>query len=179
LSTELNEEQKIKAEYEMKILELENQKSMLKERIAELDFRLENTEDGSSVNMQNKRLELRIKELESKIDIDLTTKSRVDGQINRFKSEIEKLKTEISFLRAKDDQSQETLKKMKQKLQDLREQHQTMTYREQETNNKFKDMEKRMNDSNQKLQSDLRFAQQRIADLQMAIENETDVVSER
>jgi len=178
--SELNDEQKLRAESEMKITELEGQKTVLKERIAELDMRLVNTEDGSSVSMQNKLLELRVKELESKIDIDLTARSRQDGQINRFKTEIEKLKSEIQFLRAKDDQSAETLKKTKAKLNEMREEHQTMSYREQEANNKLKDLEKRMHDNNQKLQSDLKFAQQRILDLKMAIENETDdVVSER
>lgn len=77
---QLNSEQMAISDYELKISELESEKSSLKEQIAELSARLENVESmgDSSASLLNKRLELRTKELESRLEFEQTTRARVE-----------------------------------------------------------------------------------------------------
>ena len=77
---QLNSEQMAISDYELKISELEGEKSNLKEQIAELTARLENVESmgDSSASLLNKRLELRTKELESRLEFEQTTRARVE-----------------------------------------------------------------------------------------------------
>lgn len=64
---QLSVEQSALAEYEIKISELESERNSMKEQIIELTARLDNIESmgDSNSNLQNKRLELRTKELVS------------------------------------------------------------------------------------------------------------------
>ena len=51
------------------------------------------------VNAHQNRLELKIKELESKLELEQTTRSRMETQINRLKEGIEKINLECDLLR--------------------------------------------------------------------------------
>lgn len=60
------------------LMSLEQEKSTLKEHVAELTARLDSLEtDTKSVHTQ-KRMELKLKELESRLDLELTSKSRLE-----------------------------------------------------------------------------------------------------
>ena len=50
---------------------------------------------------QHQRLELKIKELETKLELEQTTRGRMETQINRLKEAIEKLNHECDSLRVK------------------------------------------------------------------------------
>ena len=50
---------------------------------------------------QHQRLELKIKELETKLELEQTTRGRMDTQISRLKEAIEKLNHECDSLRVK------------------------------------------------------------------------------
>ena len=50
---------------------------------------------------QHQRLELKIKELETKLELEQTTRGRMDTQICRLKEAIEKLNHECDSLRVK------------------------------------------------------------------------------
>ena len=50
---------------------------------------------------QHQRLELKIKELETKLELEHTTRGRMETQINRLKEAIEKLNHECDSLRVK------------------------------------------------------------------------------
>ena len=50
---------------------------------------------------QHQRLELKIKELESKLELEKTTRGRMETQITRLKEGIEKINHECDSLRVK------------------------------------------------------------------------------
>ncbi|CRL01848.1 CLUMA_CG015407, isoform A [Clunio marinus] len=174
---QLTAEQSTITEYEIKISELESEKNSLKEQISELTSRLENFESigDSSSNLHNKRLELRTKELESRLEFEQMTRARLEVQQNRLKDSIEKAQNEIAQFRTKEAHAQEALKKTQKSLRELRDEFHVISNREQEGVTKRKDLEKRLETSEAEAvsaRSDLRLALQRIADLQQAMDGE-------
>ncbi|XP_063697134.1 unconventional myosin-XVIIIa isoform X2 [Culicoides brevitarsis] len=180
---QLNAEQAAITEYELRITELESEKSSLKEQIAELNTRLENMESmgDSSAHLTNKRLELRTKELESRLEFEQTTRARLEVQVNRHKEAVEKANAEMSIVKAKEMAAQDQLKKAQKSLRELRDEFHTISNREQEVNMKRKDLEKRLEAAEAEAatcRQDLRLAMQRISDLQQAMEADDDSPSE-
>lgn len=181
---QLNSEQMTITEYDFKIQELEAEKNSLKEQIAELTARLENVESmgDPGASLQNKRLELRTKELESRLEFEQTTRARLEIQSNRHKEAVERAQSEISQVKVKEMQIQEALKKSQKSLRELREEFHSLSSREQESISKRKDLEKRIESVEAEAASarnDLRLALQRIADLQQAMEEGDSEPSDR
>ena len=54
----------------------------------------------------SRRLEMKIREMESKLELELTTRSRLDTQITRLKEMIEKLTREGEEARIREQSSQ-------------------------------------------------------------------------
>lgn len=100
------------------VSELETERNTLKEQIAELNAKLESIENAgdASSNLIAKRLELRSKELESKLDLEQTTRSRLEVQIARLKETLEKLQTELANSRTKEQQSQDQIRKTQRNM---------------------------------------------------------------
>ncbi|XP_055629703.1 uncharacterized protein LOC129770721 isoform X5 [Toxorhynchites rutilus septentrionalis] len=172
---QLSSEQAIIADYEIKISELETEKKSLKEQISDLTSRLENVENisDSSSSIQLKRLELRTKELESRLEFEQATRARMEIQLNRHKDSIEKAQSEMNQTRNKEIHAQEALKKAQKTIRELREELHSITNKEHESVVKRKDLEKRLESVEAEAASaraDLRLALQRIADLQQAME---------
>ena len=82
-----------------RIADMEEERNKLKEQIAELSSRIESLEGENVVNAHQNRLELKIKELESKLELEQTTRARMETQINRLKEGIEKINSECDMLR--------------------------------------------------------------------------------
>ncbi len=59
--------------------------------MAEYAQRVQSLEGENVSTAQHHRLELKIKELESKLDLEGATKARLDSNINRLKENVEKL----------------------------------------------------------------------------------------
>ncbi len=80
---QLSNEQLTLHEQANRIAELESERSSLKEQLAEVTSRLENieTHGDPTSSLTVKRLELKTKELESKLDLELTTRSRMEASI--------------------------------------------------------------------------------------------------
>ncbi|XP_037923867.1 unconventional myosin-XVIIIa isoform X9 [Hermetia illucens] len=176
---QLNNEQSAMSEYEIRISELEAERSSLKEQVSELQSRLENVENQSdpSAVVHSKRLELRTKELESRLELEQATRARLEIQANRHKDALEKLQNEISQSKVREMQSQDAVKKSQKNLRELREELHSITNREQESVTRRKDLEKRLEAAESEctsLRNDLRLALQRIADLQQAMEEGDD-----
>ena len=72
-------------------------------------------------NLTMKRLEMKIRELESKLELELTTKGRMDTQIGRLKETIERLNKEIEDIRIREQSSQDQQKKLGRQLRDIKE----------------------------------------------------------
>merc|ERR1719410_2975739 len=143
------------------IQQLEDDKTKLKEQLAEL----------------LKKVEMKIRELESKLELEVTTKGRMETQIGRLKETIERLNKEIEDIRIKEQSSQDQQKKMGRQLRDLKEDYATLQGKESDLLQKNGDLEKQMEVSDVEvltLKSDLKLAMKRIEDLQVAISGDID-----
>lgn len=126
-------------------------------------------------------MELRAKELESRLDLEQATRTRLETQVNRLKEHLDKVQAEVSQSKLKELTAQEQLKKSQKNLKELREELHTIMNKEQENITKRKELEKKVEMTEQETSSvknDLRLALQRIADLQQAMEGGDDDLSE-
>ncbi|XP_044737974.1 unconventional myosin-XVIIIa isoform X3 [Chrysoperla carnea] len=159
--------------------DIEAERNSLKEQLAELTMKLEAMEtlgDPSS-SAQAKRMELRAKELESKLEFEQTTRARLEVQITRLKEATDKLQTDLAHARTKEAQAQDNLRKLQRSLRELREEHTALATRENESLQKRKELEKKLESSEAETvaaRADLRLALQRIDDLQAAIQGELE-----
>ncbi len=92
------------------ITDLEEERNRLKETLAEYAQKVQSLEGENVSTAQHNRLELKIRELESKLDLEHTTRGRMESQINRLKEGIEKLTRDCDAARAKELSSQELVR---------------------------------------------------------------------
>ncbi|CAG9770133.1 unnamed protein product [Ceutorhynchus assimilis] len=161
------------------VSELEVERNHLKEQLAELSTRLESAESmgGASSNLLYKRSELKVKELESKLDLEQTTRSRLEVQITRLKETVEKLQSDITSARVKEQQAQDQVRKMQRQLREIKEELNKSLAKESEVIIKKKELEKRcetLEAESSTARTDLRIALKRIEDLQSAIQGELE-----
>ncbi|XP_014606247.1 PREDICTED: unconventional myosin-XVIIIa isoform X6 [Polistes canadensis] len=168
-------------EAQVQIATLEAEKSSLKDQLSELSQRLESVEqlgDPTANSLATRRLEFRNKELESKLELEQTTRARLETQIARLKESVEKLQTETALLRTKEQTAQDTTRRLQRSLRDAREEANSALAREQEATRARRELEKSLEaaEAETKLaRDDLRLALQRIDDLQSAIQGELDL----
>ncbi|XP_076254274.1 myosin heavy chain-like isoform X2 [Rhynchophorus ferrugineus] len=161
------------------VSELEVERNHLKEQLMELTSKLESVESmgGASSNLLYKRSELKVKELESKLELEQTTKSRLEVQITRLKETVEKMQTEMSSSRVKEQQAQEQVRKLQRQLREIKEELNTSLAKESEAIIKRKELEKRCEALEAEAstgKADLKLALKRIEDLQSAIQGELE-----
>ena len=156
---------------------LEDDKAKLKEQLAELLQKVDCMDMDTVSNLTMKRLEMKIRELESKLELELTTKGRMDTQIGRLKETIERLNKEVEEIRIKEQSSQDQQKKLGRQLRDLKEDYATLQGKESDLHQKNGDLEKQIEVSDVEvitLKGDLKLAMKRIEDLQVAISGDID-----
>ena len=159
------------------IHQLEDEKQKLKEQLAELSQKVDFMDVETVSNLTLKRLEMKIRELESKLELEITTKGRMDTQIGRLKETIERLNKEIDDIRIKEQSSQDQQKKLNRQLRELKEDYATLQGKEGDLVQKNGDLEKQIEVSDVEvmtLKSDLKLAMKRIEDLQVAISGDID-----
>ncbi|XP_019760220.2 unconventional myosin-XVIIIa isoform X3 [Dendroctonus ponderosae] len=161
------------------VSELEVERNHLKEQLAELSTRLESAESmgGASSNLLYKRSELKVKELESKLELEQTTRSRLEVQIARLKETVEKLQTDITASRVKEQQAQDQVRKLQRHVREIKEELNKSLAKESEVIIKKKELEKRcetLEAESSTARADLRLALKRIEDLQSAIQGELE-----
>ncbi|KAF7992526.1 hypothetical protein HCN44_004870 [Aphidius gifuensis] len=167
-------------EAQVQIATLETEKASLKEQLSELSQRLESVEqlgDPTANSLATRRLEFRVKELESKLDLEMTTRDRQQIQIQRLKETIDKLQTETAVLKTKEQTAQDALKRLQRSLREAKDEVSALSAKEQEVTRIRRDLEKSLDASEtaEKIaRDDLRLALQRIDDLQSAIQGELD-----
>jgi len=160
-----------------RITDLEEEKTSLKTAVAELTNKITSLEGENIANPTQSRLELKVKELESKLELEQTTRGRMETQINRLKEAIEKLNAECEALRGKDSGSQDQVRKLQRQLRDLKEDFTTLQQKETEVNAKKNEFEKSLELAEAETvtaKNDLKLALKRIEDLQTAINGELD-----
>lgn len=159
------------------IQELEEERNKLREQLAEMSQRVESLDQDNVSSLAAKRLEMKIREMESKLELEVTTRSRLDTQISRLKETIEKLSREAEEARMREQSSQESQKRMSRQLRELREDYTTVQGKEAELGQRKQDLEKQLEVAEVEamtVRSDLKLAMKRIEDLQVAITGELD-----
>jgi myosin-18 len=160
-----------------RVSDLEDERNKLKEQVAELSTRISSLEGEHITNPAQSRLELKVKELDSKLELEQTTRGRMDTQINRLKEAIEKLNHETDSLRHKEAAAQDSARKLQRQLRELKEDYANLQQKETETNAKKSEYEKLHELSEAETitaRNDLKLALKRIEDLQTAINGELD-----
>ena len=178
------------------IQSLEQERNKLREQYAELCQKLDHLEGENVSTIQHKRLELKIREMESKLELEKTTKTRMETMIQRMKEVVEKMTREMDDLRMRELSGQDEVKKMSRQLRwvlnqfqlwlhstfyfplrDLREEMANVQSRELELSHKKSDLEKQLEVSEAEtltVKNELKIALRRIEDLQNAIGGEMD-----
>lgn len=168
-------------EAQVQIAGLETERNSLKDQLSELTQRLESVEqlgDPTANSLATRRLEFRAKELESKLELEQTTRARLETQITRLKENVEKLQIETASLKTKEQTAQETARRLQRTLREAREEAASSLTREQEATRARRELEKCLEaaEAETKLaKDDLRLALQRIDDLQSAIQGDLDL----
>eukprot|EP00088_Acartia_fossae_P001819 TRINITY_DN10714_c0_g1_i11.p1 TRINITY_DN10714_c0_g1~~TRINITY_DN10714_c0_g1_i11.p1 ORF type:complete len:874 (-),score=289.41 TRINITY_DN10714_c0_g1_i11:179-2485(-) len=159
------------------IQELEDERNKLRDQVAELSSKLGNIEGDNVSTATHKRLELKVREFESKLELEITSKTRLETQIARLKEQIEKLSRDNDDLRLKEQSSAESQRKLSRQLRDVKEEFATLQVKETELSQKKFDLEKQLEVSEAEtltVKSDLKLAQKRIEDLSTALAGELD-----
>ncbi|CAB0037940.1 unnamed protein product [Trichogramma brassicae] len=178
---QVSDEQAQLSECQVQISALEAEKASLKDQLTELSQRLESVEqlgDPTANSLATRRLEFRTKELESKLELEQTTRARLETQIARLKESVEKLQSETAQLRTKEQSAQDTARRLQRSLREAREEAASASAREQEATRARRDLEKALEASEAEtkvVKDDLRLALQRIDDLQSAIQGDLDL----
>lgn len=168
-------------EAQVQIAALETERNSLKDQLAELTQRLESVEqlgDPTANSLATRRLEFRAKELESKLELEQTTRARLETQITRLKENVEKLQIETASLKTKEQTAQETARRLQRTLREVREEAASSLTREQEATRARREIEKCLEAAEAETKiakDDLRLALQRIDDLQSAIQGDLDL----
>ncbi|KAJ4426658.1 hypothetical protein ANN_26456 [Periplaneta americana] len=159
------------------VAEMESERAALKEQLAELSARLESieTQGDPSSSLAQRRLELRTKELESKLELEQTTRARMEVcfyYISCCISDKSNKCVAISF------QDLKKLRKLQgEAVRELKEEALAGQAREAEAAQRKKDLEKRLESAEAEAaaaRGDLRLALTRIQDLQSAIQGELE-----
>ncbi|XP_047480354.1 microtubule-associated protein futsch-like isoform X4 [Penaeus chinensis] len=173
--SQLSVDQITLSEQSQQIAELEHSKQVLQERMLELTSKVEVLE-GETANIHTqRRLEMKIKEVESKLELEQTTRQRLESQIGRLKDQIERLSSECDAARLKESQAQDQSKRLGRQLREAKEDLSTLQQRHTDAVNKKNELEKQLELSDSEvitLKSDLKLAFKRIEDLQQAIQGD-------
>ncbi|CAH0713661.1 unnamed protein product, partial [Brenthis ino] len=99
-----------------------------RERLAELSARLATAEAGHDHEHHEaeRRLELRNKELESSLELEATSRARLEGQLARLRDAHEALAGELAAARSKDHLAAEELRKLTRQLRELKEENSSL-----------------------------------------------------
>ena len=95
------------------ITDLEEERNSLKEQLAEYAQKIQSLDGDNVSSAQHHRLELKIRELESKLDLEQTTRGRMETQINRLKEGVEKLNGDCDVARQRENTAQEEVQGQK------------------------------------------------------------------
>jgi len=159
------------------IQQLEAERNRARELLAEMEVRVEHSKGEQVSVAQHRRLELRLREMDSKLELEKTGKSRLEVQVARLKEVIEKLSKEGEVLRSREKNSMEEMKKMSKAQRELKEDLAAFQGKDADFGQKKVDMEKMLEVAEAETiiaKNELKVAQRRIEDLQAAIQGDMD-----
>ncbi|KAL3198929.1 hypothetical protein MRX96_001507 [Rhipicephalus microplus] len=153
---QMQNDQKLMSEQTQQILDLESEKHHLKEQVHDLSSKMDHLASQAEDSHAVRRLEAKVRELESRLELEQTAKSRLESQ---------------------EHQSLESCRKLQRQMRELREDCTTLQHREAEAQQRCHELEMSLENAEMDLQGtkqDLKLACQRIQDLQAALEEDLD-----
>ncbi|XP_022085605.1 unconventional myosin-XVIIIa-like isoform X2 [Acanthaster planci] len=168
-------------DYIVQISDLTQDKHDLEEKVSEIQSKMEFMTSTMVDRTQLARLEGRVRDLDSRLALEKTTRQKYENQAEKLKENIEKMSSEHDHMSHKDQKMQETVRRLQRELRELKEEQTDRQRRETEANKKKLELEETVDtleESNNKLQSDLKLAFKRIADLQHALQDNDDSESD-
>ena len=159
------------------IAELENENINLVEKMESLQQKLGQNEEMSDHNNSNKKSELKIRELEHKIDLELAAKGRIESQIEKMNERLAESEREQSSAQKSVNIQEEVNRKLNTQMKDLKEDIVTLQIREMDIVEKKNILEKKLEIAEAEtitVRSHLELANRRIEDLQMALNCDTE-----
>ncbi|BFZ18652.1 hypothetical protein BsWGS_21691 [Bradybaena similaris] len=159
------------------IEELIQERDKFRQEVSDLQSRVQTYDDTMVDKHKVERLETKIRDLESRLELETTTKHKLESQVTRLKEQIDRLTTEKEDLNLAKLSADEANKRVQKQLRDLREEFGETQKRELEASQKKKELETRIEELEaeyEQNQSDLKLALKRITDLQAALEEGLD-----
>ena len=159
------------------IAELENENINLVEKMESLQQKLGQNEEMSDHNNSNKKSELKIRELEHKIDLELAAKGRIESQIEKMNERLAESEQEQASAQKSVNIQEEVNRKLNTQMKDLKEDIVTLQIREMDIVEKKNILEKKLEIAEAEtitVRSHLELANRRIEDLQMALNCDTE-----
>ncbi|XP_041350261.1 unconventional myosin-XVIIIa-like isoform X3 [Gigantopelta aegis] len=159
------------------IQELSLQKDQLRQTVDDLTSKVATYEENSVDKHSVSRLEVKVRELEAKLELEQTMRQRAETQACRVKDQLEKVNSEKEELNTSKLSAEEALRRSQKQLREFREEFVEMQKKEAEASHKKTELEKQVEDFETECsqrQSDLKIAFKRIADLQAALEADID-----
>jgi len=161
----------------LSIQQLETERNRAQELLAEMEVKLDHFKGEQVSVAQHRRLELKLREMESKLELEQTSKGRLETQIGRLKEVIEGLNKDNENLRVREKATNDELKKMSKVMRDTKEELATKQGKDTEYTHKKLDFEKQLELTEAEtisVRNELKIAQRRIEDLQAAIQGDMD-----
>ncbi|XP_059479308.1 axoneme-associated protein mst101(2) isoform X2 [Neocloeon triangulifer] len=156
---------------------LEAERNSLREQVAEMSARLEAAEGETTIGLTARRLETKIRELESRLELEATTRARAETQCGRFREQAEKVAVEAEAARARETAANDAARRAARQLREAREREASVAAKEAEAIRKRKELEMRVETCEAEAataRADLRLALQRIEDLQAAMAGDSE-----
>lgn len=174
---QMQNDQKLMTEQTQQILDLESEKHHLKEQVQDLSSKMDHLASQAEDSHAVRRLEAKVRELESRLELEQTAKSRLESQVQRLKEQCNRLQEESEQAIHKEQQSLESCRKLQRQMRELREDCTALQHREAEAQQRCHELEMSLENAEMDLQGtkqDLKLACQRIQDLQAALEEDLD-----
>ena len=159
------------------IQQLETERNRAQEQLAEMEVKLDHFKGEQVSIAQHRRLELKLREMESKLELEQTSKGRMETQVGRLKEVIEGLNKDNESLRTREKSGQAEVKKLSKTLREVKEQLAGLQGKDSEFSQKKLDFEKQLELAEAEtisVRNELKIAQRRIDDLQVAIQGDMD-----
>jgi len=157
--------------------QLEEERNRARELLAESEQRVEHMRGETVSAALHRRVELKVRELENKLDLEKTAKTRFESQVSRLKEALEKSQREVEQLKIKERQQGEESRKVGKVVRELREDYTALQGREAEWAVKKVDLERQLELAEAEVlvvRGDLKLATRRVEDLQAAIQGDMD-----
>lgn len=144
---QLSIEQSTLSDQCVQISELESVNASLKETVAELNSKLESLEGEQTSQQAQRRFHLKIRELETRMELEQTTKVRLEAQVARLKGHLSKIQDDLKTEQTKEGLTLEKLRKTEKQLRECKDEVSRLIQKDTDAQAKKAALEKQIESS--------------------------------